>query len=162
MITTRQHWASVIVRNGLWFVLCAGAVATWAAFKFGPLFPAKIGYGRAAFDLSRANALIHVGILPAVLIIVCVILTSNVIMWQVSALEIARGNVSWKLGIVSENRIPLSAIQDLQISRSFGGLLFGYGTLVIRSGFATERLPFIPNVAAIADAIQGNVYSPRT
>ena len=61
--------------------------------------------------------------------------------------------MTWAFGPVAENRIPLSAIQDLQVSRSAFGLLLGYGTLVVSSGRTRETLPFIPEPQEVADAI---------
>lgn len=157
-MTTRQHWGSIIVRNHLWLVAVLGLVATIAFMRYGAEIPAHVGEPRLAIGVARLVAIARIWAVPAYLLIVAMIVFSNVIVWQFSVLEVAQGTVSWRLGIVSENRIPVAAIQDLQFSRSFGGLVFGYGTLVIRSGFAIERLPFVPNVAVVANAIQRGAY----
>lgn len=159
VMATRQHWGSIIVRNHLWLVAVVGLIATVLFLRFGGEIPAHVGSARLAIGAARLVATAQAYAVPAYLLLLAMIVFSNLVVWQFSILEVAQGTVSWRLGIVSENRIPLAAIQDLQISRSFGGLVFGYGTLVIRSGFAIERLPFVPNVAAIADAIQRGAFS---
>lgn len=158
-VSTRQHWGSIVVRNNLWLVIVLGAVVTWGVLHYAPGLPSRLPWkSREALALAHAVATLQKYTVPAYLVIVAIVLVSNVVVWSCSTLQVAGGNVSWRVGIVSETRIPLGAIQDLQISRSFGGLLFGYGTLTIRSGLAMERLPFVPNVAAIANVIQRGAW----
>lgn len=147
-IVLRQHWASVLARNGLAAFCLIGAAAVYLFFKLSPVLPRAIRIPM----LSELHWL-NVWLVPVFVLIVGLLVVVNVSVWQLSRLSVGGGVVTWAFGPVAENRIPLSAIQDLRVSRSAFGMLLGYGTLVLASGRTTETLPFIPDPQDVADAI---------
>jgi len=75
-------------------------------------------------------------------------------MWSLTYVELDRNALTYRLGPFSANSIPLRAIQDVSFSKGVVGLMFDYGTLHVQSGLQAENIPFVPDVATLAQMLR--------
>lgn len=150
ILRTRLHWAYLVSPSAVLLALIA-IVLLWAVHHQATIaahLPSLVG------PVLR-SAVRRFGLLA---VLACAGLSGFIFLgrlgwWQLSLIEIDDANLIFRLGPFSENRIPLRAIQDIQVTRSLLGLILGYGTLLVDAGREEEVLAFMPDVDAITDAL---------
>lgn len=149
LFTTRLHWASLIDRRLLPHVVIIVA-SRWLDMN---LHGNQILGVALPWPSNDINAVLNIISLLAFLWLGLTIL-SRWLNFSFNALYITPTLFIYRLWPVSEDRIPLWAIQDVSIRKGGLGLFLGYGTLIIDSGRTSEVLTFIPDVDYVANQLR--------
>ncbi|HVA29211.1 MAG TPA: hypothetical protein VNF68_13595 [Candidatus Baltobacteraceae bacterium] len=150
-MTTRQHWAAILLRNrAIPVAILAGALTT--LYHHAPLHGDGLTSEVLRGALRAAQPIMPMLVL-AVDALCALIVTANVMLWYASTVTIDATYLRWTFGF-NENCIPLAQIQDINVSYPALGLLLGFGTLTVRSGTTSEYLRYLPRVRSIIAALK--------
>jgi uncharacterized membrane protein YdbT with pleckstrin-like domain len=88
------------------------------------------------------------------------------VLWWTERIVITDKRVMLAEGIIVHNvgMMPLSKVTDLTFRRSFGGRLFGYGTLIVESAGqiqALNKISYMPRPEEIYEALSELVFGEK-
>lgn len=153
MYRTRQHWIVIFSRSFLPWTLAIACALYFGNQHFG--HPTHLPPPFA--DMAGTwNAISHMTLTrysKPILWILVVQFALNGFFWIQSWVTIGNGFLTYRRSILQEDRFPIYQVQEYEIRQSLLGLLLGYGTLVVVSGFAVQVVPFVPRIAKARDAV---------
>lgn len=131
-IEFKQHWFAFVGKPWL-ALLIMSLLLRWLAAH-----PQTIPLHNTVIEiiLSYSGVLILIAIAFALL---------SLGSWGVSKTTIAENQIIHRVAF-NEERIPIYALQDVRVTRSFCGVLLGYGTITLDSGRQEEILTYVPSV----------------
>jgi len=136
----RQHWMAVVGRP--WVVLLIVSITLhWMVIHPHHPFWHTL---KPFYPILRFN---NIGT-----IIALIWGALTVSMWGINRIQIGQNQLVYRNGF-NQNRIPIFAIQDVQVIRPIMGMILGYGTLVIDAGRQEERLSFVPAIDHVVDLL---------
>jgi uncharacterized membrane protein YdbT with pleckstrin-like domain len=151
VIRVRQHWAVMIphiTQTGLFLVIMIAA---------DRLLDGRIGgWGEVFVD----NLTFYLALVAVLRFVV------NSILWWIERIVITDKRVMLAQGIITHNvgMMPLGKVTDLTFSRSVGGRMLGYGTLIVESAGqiqALNRIDYMPRPEEIYEALSELVFGEK-
>lgn len=145
VIRVRQHWA-VMMRH----------LTETALFLLLVVVGQRLLQGNVILD----NAAFYLGLVAVLRFTVLTVL------WWTERIVITDKRVMLAEGIIVHNvgMMPLSKVTDLTFRRSFGGRLFGYGTLIVESAGqiqALNKISYMPRPEEIYEALSELVFGEK-
>ena len=145
VIRVRQHWA-VMMRH----------LTETALFLLLVVVGQRLLQGNVILD----NAAFYLGLVAVLRFTVLTVL------WWIERIVITDKRVMLAEGIIVHNvgMMPLSKVTDLTFRRSFGGRLFGYGTLIVESAGqiqALNKISYMPRPEEIYEALSELVFGEK-
>jgi len=156
----RQHWMA-FVRPGPAIMSALSLILVWAAMSPGTVMRLlHVTSDSPEPVLVILQAFYGHGALCAgvPLAIAAFMVLTSWGLWFISYFEVDDYGFTYKIGPFVQNTIPLRAIQDIRMSRSALGVLFGYGTLTVDSGREEETLCFVPEIDEFVAALRGGGF----
>jgi uncharacterized membrane protein YdbT with pleckstrin-like domain len=151
VIRVRQHWAVMIphiTQTGLFLIIM---------IAIDRLLDGRIGgWGEVFVD----NLTFYLALVAVLRFVV------NSILWWIERIVITDKRVMLAQGIITHNvgMMPLGKVTDLTFSRSLGGRMLGYGTLVVESAGqiqALNKIDYMPRPEEIYEALSELVFGEK-
>jgi uncharacterized membrane protein YdbT with pleckstrin-like domain len=151
VIRVRQHWAVMIphiTQTGLFLIIMI-AIDRLLDGRLG-------GWGEVFVD----NLTFYLALVAVLRFVV------NSILWWIERIVITDKRVMLAQGIITHNvgMMPLGKVTDLTFSRSVGGRMLGYGTLIVESAGqiqALNRIDYMPRPEEIYEALSELVFGEK-
>ncbi|MCF7551109.1 MULTISPECIES: PH domain-containing protein [Pseudonocardia] len=151
VIRVRQHWAVMIPH------IFQTALFLIAMIAIDRLLDGRIGgWGEVFVD----NLTFYLALVAVLRFVV------NSILWWIERIVITDKRVMLAQGIITHNvgMMPLGKVTDLTFSRSVGGRMLGYGTLIVESAGqiqALNRIDYMPRPEEIYEALSELVFGEK-
>jgi len=151
VIRVRQHWAVMIPH------ITQTALFLIAMILIDRLLEGRIGgWGEALVD----NLTFYLALVAVLRFVV------NSILWWIERIVITDKRVMLAQGIITHNvgMMPLGKVTDLTFSRTVGGRMLGYGTLIVESAGqiqALNKIDYMPRPEEIYEALSELVFGEK-